>query len=99
MSINGGKIGGDPWVVRSVQLTLWCALLYGATAILAQGQSSAPDASSQRGATTSAITSGPEVGQKIPPFRARDQFGRWQDFNSLRGPKGAVILFNRSADW
>lgn len=99
MSINGGRIGGYLWVVRSLRLTVWCALLYGATASLAQGQSSAPDSSFQRGATPSAIPTGPEVGQKIPPFRARDQFGRWQDFNSLRGPKGAVILFNRSADW
>jgi hypothetical protein len=42
---------------------------------------------------------GPAVGQKIPVFQAKDQNGRLQDFESIRGPKGAVILFHRSADW
>ena len=44
-------------------------------------------------------TTGIAVGKKIPAFRATDQNGKIQDFNSLRGPKGAVIMFNRSADW
>jgi len=44
-------------------------------------------------------STGPAIGEKIPPFRVQDQFGKMQDFNSIRGPKGAVILFNRSADW
>lgn len=44
-------------------------------------------------------STGIAVGQKIPSFRAPDQNGRLQDFNSIRGPKGAVIFFNRSADW
>jgi len=42
---------------------------------------------------------GPEIGQKIPLFRASDQHGKLQDFNSIRGPKGAMIVFFRSADW
>ena len=44
-------------------------------------------------------SSGPVIGEKIPSFRALDQNGRFQDFNSIRGPQGAVIMFNRSADW
>ena len=44
-------------------------------------------------------STGPAVGQKIPPFRGPDQNGRAQDFNSIRGPKGAAIYFMRSADW
>lgn len=44
-------------------------------------------------------STGIAVGQKIPSFRAPDQNGRMQDFNAIRGPKGAVIMFNRSADW
>ena len=39
------------------------------------------------------------VGQKAPAFSARDQFGREQTLASLKGPKGAVLLFFRSADW
>ena len=45
------------------------------------------------------FATGPEVGQKIPYFQAPDQNGRLQDFNSIRGPKGAMIVFFRSADW
>jgi len=44
-------------------------------------------------------STGPGVGQKIPSFRAPDQNGRIQDFNSIRGPQGAAIYFMRSADW
>lgn len=44
-------------------------------------------------------STGLEIGQKIPPFRAIDQNGRLQDFNSVRGPKGAAVVFFRSADW
>ena len=45
------------------------------------------------------IASGPEVGQSIPSFRAPDQAGKMQDFNSIRGPKGALLVFFQSADW
>ena len=45
------------------------------------------------------LATGPEVGQKIPFFRASDQNGKMQDFNSIRGPKGAMVVFFRSADW
>ena len=39
------------------------------------------------------------VGRKAPPFSARDQFGREQTLDSLKGPHGTVLLFFRSADW
>jgi hypothetical protein len=39
------------------------------------------------------------VGQKAPAFSARDQFGRLQNLETLKGPKGTVLLFFRSADW
>jgi hypothetical protein len=42
---------------------------------------------------------GPAVGEKIPPFEAVDQNGQRRDFASLRGPRGLVLLFFRSADW
>lgn len=45
------------------------------------------------------LNTGPEVGQKIPSFRAPDQIGKLQDFNTIRGPNGAMIVFVRSADW
>jgi len=42
---------------------------------------------------------GIKAGQKIPPFRLVDQNGTPRDFNSVKGSKGTVLLFFRSADW
>jgi hypothetical protein len=42
---------------------------------------------------------GLEVGQKAPAFLSRDQFGREQNLETLRGARGTVLLFFRSADW
>ena len=39
------------------------------------------------------------VGQKAPEFSLPDQFGKVQDLQTLKGPKGTVLLFFRSADW
>ena len=45
------------------------------------------------------VKTGPGVGARIPQFEASDQSGKTQTFESLRGPKGLVLLFVRSADW
>jgi len=45
------------------------------------------------------LKTGPEVGQKIPPLALRDQTGQIKSFDSLRGPKGLILAFVRSADW
>lgn len=45
------------------------------------------------------LKTGPEVGTKVPAFQAVDQNGNIQNFGSLRGPKGLVLAFVRSADW
>lgn len=45
------------------------------------------------------IPSGPAVGEKIPEFEAVDQSGRRQTFATLKGAKGLLLLFHRSADW
>lgn len=42
---------------------------------------------------------GPAAGQPVPAFTARDQHGRPQTLDSLKGPKGLVLVFYRSADW
>jgi hypothetical protein len=42
---------------------------------------------------------GLSVGQEAPAFSARDQFGKLQTLDMLKGPKGTVLLFFRSADW
>ncbi len=43
---------------------------------------------------------GPKVGAVIPqPLAARDQNGKAQDFASLTGARGLVLLFARSLNW
>jgi hypothetical protein len=39
------------------------------------------------------------VGEQAPAFSIRDQFGRSQTLDTLKGANGTVLLFFRSADW
>jgi hypothetical protein len=60
---------------------------------LASGQEKPPAADG----VTPAI--GLDIGQPAPAFALTDQFGHEQSNQTLKGPKGTVILFFRSADW
>ena len=52
------------------------------------------------GAATPDVTKlGPQVGERVPDFTLPDQHGREHTLASLMGPKGLVLVFNRSADW
>jgi cytochrome oxidase Cu insertion factor (SCO1/SenC/PrrC family) len=42
---------------------------------------------------------GPQVGVKVVSFTLPDQSGRPRSLESLMGPKGAMLVFFRSADW
>jgi peroxiredoxin len=42
---------------------------------------------------------GPQVGEKVPDFSLKDQNGKTQTLESIMGPKGAMLIFVRSADW
>jgi peroxiredoxin len=42
---------------------------------------------------------GPQVGATVPDFNLADQQGRKRTLQSVMGPKGAMIVFYRSADW
>ena len=64
-------------------VSLWLALVAAAAA----GQ--APDPA----------TLGPKVGDRVPGFTLPDQSGAARPLASLLGPKGAVLVFFRSADW
>ncbi len=56
-------------------------------------------ASKKGGPPAAPVGTGPEIGEKIPSFTTRDQDGKQQTFESLRGPKGLLLLIHRSADW
>jgi peroxiredoxin len=43
--------------------------------------------------------SGPAVGSQVPFFEVSDMNGKPQIFETLRGPRGLVLAFQRSADW
>jgi hypothetical protein len=59
------------------------------------GASSAP-AAGQSGKGTDP---GPSVGMPLPALEAPDQDGRTQTFETLRGPNGLLLNFNRSVLW
>jgi cytochrome oxidase Cu insertion factor (SCO1/SenC/PrrC family) len=42
---------------------------------------------------------GPQVGQVVPDFRLQDAQGKVWTRESIVGPKGAMLVFSRSADW
>jgi peroxiredoxin len=42
---------------------------------------------------------GPQVGERVPNFSLKDQHGQLQTLQSIMGPKGAMLVFVRSADW
>jgi hypothetical protein len=46
-----------------------------------------------------AVKTGPDVGAKVPDFDLTDQNGALHSLRSIMGPKGAMLVFFRSADW
>lgn len=42
---------------------------------------------------------GPQVGERVPDFSLSDQNGKTWTRESIMGPKGAMLVFIRSADW
>jgi hypothetical protein len=42
---------------------------------------------------------GPQVGQRVPDFSLPDHTGRVRTLESIMGPRGAMLVFLRSADW
>ena len=42
---------------------------------------------------------GPQVGARVPDFNLKDAAGKEWTLQSIMGPKGAMLVFYRSADW
>ena len=45
------------------------------------------------------VPTGPAIGQMVEDFQAVDQNGTQHTLKSILGPKGALLVFYRSADW
>ena len=61
-----------------------------------------PSAAQQNGPARTAIDLaklGPQVGQQVPDFSLKDQTGKIWTRQSILGPRGAMLVFFRSADW
>ena len=52
-----------------------------------------------RSQTVDPQTLGPKIGERVPDFSLPDQHGMSRTLRSTFGPKGAVLVFFRSADW
>jgi hypothetical protein len=74
-----------------------------AAALLAALASGAPAAPQTQPAPSRAAIDvqslGPQVGKRVPDFALRDQNGVLRTLPSIVGPKGAILVFFRSADW
>jgi hypothetical protein len=57
------------------------------------------DGDTIRVSSVGSMSIGLAVGDKAPAFSLRDQFGRAETLDSLKGANGTVLLFFRSADW
>lgn len=69
-------------------------------ALLAATSPAAGDQGAQPGRQRVDVSKlGPQVGDRVPDFKLPDQAGRVRDLQSIMGPRGAMIVFNRSADW
>lgn len=42
---------------------------------------------------------GPQAAERVPDFNLQDQNGKSWTRESIMGPKGAMLVFFRSADW
>ncbi len=45
------------------------------------------------------MVTGPKIGERIPDFEALNQNRAFISFDDIKGPNGAIIVFQRSADW
>ncbi len=60
---------------------------------------SAPLLGAQAPAAVDTSKIGPQVGATVPAVEGTDQFGKRHSLSSISGPKGAMLVFFRSADW
>ena len=45
------------------------------------------------------LPTGPEKGAAVPDFSLADQDGQFRTLHASLGPRGALLVFFRSADW
>jgi len=79
---------------------IWCPILAAASLMLTSPSDGTAQALPPAAkAPLNLSTVGPQIGQQVPEFRLMDQNGRAWTRDSIAGPKGAMLVFFRSADW
>ena len=79
---------------------LTAATALSVSVLIANAGSEAPRApSTAQAAAVNVDAIGPKVGERVPPFSLKDQNGSERTLDSIMGPKGAMLVFFRSADW
>ncbi len=76
-----------------------CRTVLVAALAMTASDPAAVSAQPPRPAEVDVQTVGPQVGDRVPDFSLPDQAGRTRTLASIMGPKGAMLVFNRSADW
>jgi len=62
-------------------------------------QSQTPEPRQSAGSKIDVSKLGPQVRERVPDFALKDQSGKTWTLQSIMGPKGAMLVFFRSADW
>jgi len=70
--------------------------LFGVAALIAAGTIAAQEL---RPSEIDVAQLGPQVGEIVPDFSLPDQTGRLWTRQSIMGPRGAMLVFIRSAEW
>ena len=83
-----------------MKCSYFCALLAAtAVGVGIAGQGPAPQVTPPTRTKIEVSKLGPQVGERVPDFSLPDQNGKVWTRLSMMGPKGAMLVFVRSADW
>ena len=89
----------DMTLTHAVGTQLWKTLGLSCAATLALWSAPSADQSRTEPVPIDVQKLGPQVGGHVPDFSLTDQRGEKQTLQSVMGPKGAILVFFRSADW
>jgi peroxiredoxin len=96
--INHDRLEGLAMINRPFVRKIACALAVSLAAPAALA-SADPDPDPVALSRDAAAAFGPEIGAQAPDFALPDAEGATRSLADIAGPRGAVIVFNRSLDW
>ena len=82
--------------MNRARLDPWAGTVAAVTAVLLVGAAAAQDLEPSQ---IDVAELGPQVGEIVPDFSLPDQNGEVWTRDSIMGPRGAMLVFVRSADW